>query len=270
LQETPEVALKERADRVVLLDGAMTLPDVDSLLQRLTDGTAEVAFAWTMPRPPGFPEPGLRSMGDFAIAYYWDSRLRGARATFKRGFDAMSSAALLILLSPLYLLIAIVVRCSSAGPILHGQIRVGLDGRTFTMWKFRTMITGAEDASGPVFATPNDPRRTPVGAFLRRFSLDELPQIWNVLRGDMSLVGPRPERPEFVEGFRRTVPGYMLRHSLKAGVTGLAQVHGLRGRSSIEDRLAYDLEYARRWSFLLDIEILVRTVAQVVAGRNAY
>jgi exopolysaccharide biosynthesis polyprenyl glycosylphosphotransferase len=180
--------------------------------------------------------------------------------------DLLLSAILLVALSPLLLLLAVLVRLGSRGPALHRQERVGLDGRTFTMFKFRTMIEGAEDGTGPVFAEPGDPRRTPGGALLRRFSLDELPQLWNVLRGDMSLVGPRPERPAFVERFRREHPGYMLRHSLRAGVTGWAQVHGLRGRSSIEDRLAYDLDYARRWSLLLDVEILLRTVGQVLLG----
>jgi lipopolysaccharide/colanic/teichoic acid biosynthesis glycosyltransferase len=124
--------------------------------------------------------------------------------------------------------------------------------------------------SGPVFASRGDPRVTAVGRLLRRLSLDELPQLWNVLRGEMSLVGPRPERAPFIEQFRARLPGYMLRHTVKAGMTGWAQVHGLRGESSLEERLRYDLEYIDRWSFILDLEILGRTAVQVMVGRNAY
>jgi len=146
---------------------------------------------------------------------------------------------------------------------------MGLDGHRFGMLKFRTMRAGAEQASGPVFARRGDPRVTPLGRVLRRLSLDELPQLWNVVRGEMSLVGPRPERAPFIEEFRSRLPGYMLRQSVKAGMTGWAQVHGLRGDSSLEERLRYDLEYIDRWSLLFDLEILGRTAVQVVVGRNA-
>jgi lipopolysaccharide/colanic/teichoic acid biosynthesis glycosyltransferase len=154
--------------------------------------------------------------------------------------------------------------------VLFIQERMGMDGRPFRMLKFRTMRSDAESESGPVFARPGDPRATAVGRVLRRTSLDELPQLWNVLRGEMSLVGPRPERAPFIEEFRRRFPGYMLRHAVKAGMTGWAQVHGLRGGSSLEDRLRYDLEYVDRWSLSLDLEILGRTALQVLVGRNAY
>lgn len=196
--------------------------------------------------------------------------LYGWRALCKRAVDVTVSSVLLVLLSPLLLLVALIVKLSSAGPVLYLQERMGLDGRPFSIVKFRTMRRGAEDLSGPVFATEADPRATAVGSLLRRFSVDELPQLWNVLKGDMSLVGPRPERAPFIEDFRRRFPGYMLRHSVKAGMTGWAQVHGLRGQSSLEERLRYDLEYIDRWSLLLDLEILGRTAVQVVAGRNAY
>jgi exopolysaccharide biosynthesis polyprenyl glycosylphosphotransferase len=268
--DAARIAAKKGARRVLLLDDALADPGAADLFRALADGTADVGLAWRLPRPAGFPPPDLAAMGEFAVASYWESPLRGAGAALKRALDVALAAVLLVVVSPLLLLLAALVRGTSRGPVLHRQARVGLDGRTFTMLKLRTMIESAEAATGPVFAAPGDPRRTPVGGFLRRLSLDELPQLWNVLRGDMSLVGPRPERPEFVERFRREHPGYMLRHSLRAGITGWAQVNGLRGRSSIEERLAYDLEYARRWSLLLDLEILARTAVQVVAGRNAY
>ncbi len=270
LAEAPRIAAERRVRRVVVLHDAVAAPGAEDLFRALADGTADVGLAWRLPRPPGFPAPDLAALGPFAVASYWESPLGGGGAALKRALDVALAAVLGLLLSPLLLLLALLVRATSRGPVLHRQARVGLDGRTFTMLKFRTMVEGAEGATGPVFAAPGDPRRTAVGAILRRFSLDELPQLWNVLRGDMSLVGPRPERPEFVAQFRRALPGYMLRHSLRAGVTGWAQVNGLRGRSSIEARLAFDLEYARRWSLLFDLEILARTVLQVLAGRNAY
>jgi lipopolysaccharide/colanic/teichoic acid biosynthesis glycosyltransferase len=132
------------------------------------------------------------------------------------------------------------------------------------------MRVDAEAASGPVWAAAADARRTPIGAFLRRFSLDELPQFVNVLRGEMSVVGPRPERPVFVERFRQTVPGYMLRHKVKSGLTGWAQINGLRGNTSLEKRIEYDLQYIERWSFWLDLKIITLTVARVLFDRNAY
>ena len=195
--------------------------------------------------------------------------LYGLRAAGKRALDVLLCVLLLVLLSPLLLLVAGSVALTSRGPVFFRQERMGLDGRAFSMLKFRTMREDAESATGPVFATPGDPRVTPLGRVLRRLSLDELPQLWNVLRGEMSLVGPRPEREPFIQQFRTRFPGYMLRHSVKAGITGWAQVHGLRGDSSLEERLRYDLEYIDRWSLLLDLEILGRTAVQVLVGRNA-
>jgi exopolysaccharide biosynthesis polyprenyl glycosylphosphotransferase len=196
--------------------------------------------------------------------------LYGLRAAVKRATDFALSAALLVVLSPLLALVALLVLVTSGRPVLFRQERMGLDGRPFAMLKFRTMRADAESASGPVFASRGDPRVTPAGRVLRRLSLDELPQLWNVLSGEMSLVGPRPERAPFIEQFRARLPGYMLRHTVKAGITGWAQVHGLRGESSLEERLRYDLEYIDRWSFILDLEILGRTAVQVMVGRNAY
>src|SRR2546428_3335668 len=150
---------------------------------------------------------------------------------------------MLVGLSPLLGLLAAVVKLTSPGPVLYRQERMGLDGQRFRMLKFRTMRVDAEVATGPVWAAAADPRRVPFRALLRRFSLDELPQFVNVLRGEMSVVGPRPERPVFVEQFRRTVPGYMLRHKVKSGVTGWAQIHGFRGNTPLAKRMQYDLEY---------------------------
>lgn len=196
--------------------------------------------------------------------------LYGTRAAAKRALDVAIAAPLLVVAAPVLACVALLVRATSRGPALFVQERMGLDGRAFRMFKFRTMRADAEAATGPVFTRPGDPRITVAGRVLRRFSVDELPQLWNVLRGDMSLVGPRPERAPFIEEFRRRLPGYMLRHTVKAGMTGWAQVHGFRGDSSLETRLRYDLEYVDRWSLSLDLEILGRTAFQVLAGRNAY
>jgi putative colanic acid biosynthesis UDP-glucose lipid carrier transferase len=180
------------------------------------------------------------------------------------------SLASLVVVAPLLLLVAVGVFFSSGRPVLYSQKRMGLDGKVFDMLKFRTMKLGAENSSGPVWAQKEDPRRTRLGSFLRRTSLDELPQLWNVLRGDMSLVGPRPERSFFIEQFRGEIPGYMLRHKIKAGMTGWAQVHGWRGNTSIHERVEHDIYYIQNWSLALDVRILVMTLWRGLIHRNAY
>ena len=188
-----------------------------------------------------------------------DTPLVGWAAIQKRVFDVVISAMLLAAASPLLAALALVIRFSCGAPVLYVQDRMGLDGRVFRMLKFRTMVPDAEH-EGPVWARTADPRATRIGGFLRRAGFDELPQLWNVLRGDMSLVGPRPERPVFIEQFRREVPGYMLRHRVKAGMTGWAQVHRWRGDTSVHERVEHDLYYIRNWSLGLDVRILLMTL----------
>lgn len=188
----------------------------------------------------------------------------------KRAFDLAASTIGVIMLSPLLLLLSLLVKLTSPGPVFYSQERVGYDGRTFRMLKFRSMKTGAEEETGPVWAKPADDRRTALGTFMRKYSLDEFPQLFNVIRGDMSLVGPRPERPFFVEKFRGQIPRYAARHKMKSGVTGWAQVNGWRGDTSIVERTKCDIFYIENWSLLLDIKILIRTVLQVIFPRNAY
>ncbi|MFN7684200.1 MAG: undecaprenyl-phosphate glucose phosphotransferase [Oligoflexia bacterium] len=199
-----------------------------------------------------------------------DSPLDGWGSGLKRITDIVLSALGLLLLSPLLLLLAIAVKLSSPGPIFYRQERMGLDGETFGMLKFRSMRTDAEKESGPVWAKAADDRRTWLGSLLRSTSLDELPQLWNVLKGDMSLVGPRPERPFFVNKFRTEIPGYMLRHKVKAGITGWAQVNGWRGDTSLTRRIECDLFYIRHWSYWLDWKILWLTLWRGFIHRNAY
>ena len=213
---------------------------------------------------------GVEEFEGLPFVHLRESPLYGWNQMAKRVFDAAFSLAVLALLSPILAALAAAVKLTSRGPVLYGQERMGLDGQRFRMMKLRTMRVDAEDASGPVWASAEDARRTPIGAFLRRFSLDELPQFVNVLRGEMSVVGPRPERPVFVERFRQTVPGYMLRHKVESGVTGWAQVNGLRGNTSLETRIEYDIEYIERWSFWLDLKIIGMTVIRVLFDRNAY
>ncbi len=188
-------------------------------------------------------------------------------AMVKRGGDIVLSAALLALLSPLLLVMALLVRLTSPGPVIFRQTRVGRNKKPFTMYKFRSMYQN--DAEAAAWSTPNDPRKTPLGAWMRRYSIDELPQLFNVLRGDMSLVGPRPEIPRFVEQFRDSVPLYMVKHQVRPGMTGWAQVNGWRGNTSIVRRIEHDVWYIEHWSLRLDIEILLKTLLGGFINREA-
>jgi len=194
----------------------------------------------------------------------------GWEAAAKRAMDVVGALVLLALFGLPMLILAVLVKLTSPGPILYRQERMGLGGRPFIMLKFRSMRADAEEETGPVWARPGDPRRTRLGAFMRRTSLDELPQLLNVLKGDMSLVGPRPERPVFVREFAEQLPAYMLRHKVKAGLTGWAQVNGYRGDTSLRKRLLYDLYYINNWSLGFDLFILLLTPFAGLASRNAY
>jgi Undecaprenyl-phosphate glucose phosphotransferase len=207
----------------------------------------------------GLPVVGLRESPHF-----------GLNVVVKRGMDIILSSAALIFFSPLLLLCAVLVKLSSPGPVFYRQERCGLNGRKFHMLKFRSMRIDAEEKVGPVWAKKDDPRRTPIGALLRSTNLDEFPQLINVLKGDMSLVGPRPERPFFIQKFSRTVPNYMARHRVKAGITGWAQVHGWRGNTSLRKRVQYDLYYITHWTPWLDLRILWMTIFRGFFDRNAY
>lgn len=199
-----------------------------------------------------------------------ESPLSGLGALLKRIVDMIGALFAIVFFGPLMMLIAIGVKLSSRGPVFYHQERMGLDGRTFKMLKFRSMPVNAEAQTGAVWAKPGDDRATPFGKWLRRTSLDELPQFFNVLRGQMSLVGPRPERPVFVDDFRKKVPGYYLRHKTKAGITGWAQVNGWRGNTSIEKRIECDLYYIQNWSIWLDFRIMFMTVFRGFLNKNAY
>ncbi|NIN65597.1 MAG: undecaprenyl-phosphate glucose phosphotransferase [Anaerolineae bacterium] len=199
-------------------------------------------------------------LGGLPLLTVRDTVLRGWRLTLKRTMDVVVTGVGLIFLAPFMLLLAVVIKLDSPGRAFYTQERMGLDEKPFQMIKFRSMREGAEDETGPVWAIKEDPRRTRLGALIRRYSLDELPQLINVFIGEMSLVGPRPERPVFVEQFKQIVPRYVERHQEKAGMTGWAQVNGLRGDTSIVERTKYDLYYIENWSILFDIKILIKTL----------
>ena len=196
--------------------------------------------------------------------------LSGWNAVVKRGMDIAVSGVLLMALWPLFLPLALIIKGISKGPIFYRQERIGRDGRRFVIFKFRSMMEDAEGETGPVWAAEDDPRVTPVGRFLRRWSIDELPQLWNVLKGEMSLVGPRPEREYFVDQFGSEVPQYLDRHRVKSGMSGWAQVNGLRGNAPIEERTKYDIYYIENWSIGLDIKILLMTLFGRKTERGAY
>jgi Undecaprenyl-phosphate glucose phosphotransferase len=237
-------------------------------LEQLHDSTAAVrlvpdlAWAFTL-------NASVEDFDGTPVVLVTESPGQGWNAVLKRGFDLLFAALGLVLLSPLLLAIALWVKLDSPGPALYGQERVGMNGRRFRMLKFRTMRIDAEE-SGAGWTTPGDPRRTGAGSLLRRLSLDELPQLWNVLLGHMSLVGPRPERPMYVDRFRGTIPRYMLRHHVKAGITGWAQVNGLRGDTPLDARIQYDLYYVRNWSLAFDVKIILLTLARVFRDASAH
>lgn len=203
---------------------------------------------------------GLEHIEGLPIINLGDIPLEGWPALSKRLFDILVAACGLVLFLPFGALVALLLKLDSRGPVFHCQTRVGLDGRIFKMIKFRTMVRNAEKETGPIWSPQNDPRVTPVGRVLRKLSIDEVPQLINVLVGDMSLVGPRPERPELVERFKGNIPRYMLRHRVKTGMTGWAQVHGLRGNTPLDKRIEFDIFYIQNWTFRLDLEIIFRTI----------
>jgi exopolysaccharide biosynthesis polyprenyl glycosylphosphotransferase len=228
----------------------------------LTD--SDVAVHWIGEDSSLIESPFASPVGDFPVWPIPWGRIA------KRAFDLFGASLGLILLAPLFAIVAIAIRLTSGGPIFYFQERVGQGGRLFRMVKFRSMRVDAEGETGPIWASNHDSRCTKIGDMLRHTNIDELPQLWNVLRGDMSLVGPRPERPVFVDQFRETVPDYDLRHAVPGGMTGWAQVHGWRGRTSLRKRIQYDLDYIQRWSFLLDVRILLMTVQHVFQGKIAW
>jgi len=267
-EDLPELLSRGFVDQVIV---ALPLKDhsmLENVIASIGDNFVDVKI---VPDVHRFIQLGssVEEFDGLPVVSLASTPLFGLSRLFKRLVDIVLGAIILLFATPLMAFIAFLVKITSRGDVFFSQERVGLDGQTFRIYKFRTMAVDAE-VNGAQFAVKNDPRVTPLGKFLRRFSLDELPQLLNVLKGQMSLVGPRPERPVFIEEFRRRVPKYMLRHKVQAGMTGWAQVNGWRGNTSIEKRIEHDLYYIEHWSFMLDLKILWLTLFRAVADRNAY
>ncbi len=268
LAEVTEITQREKVDHLYV---ALPLEEHAKLLDLMELTSREFIDVKVVPDLLQFIalRARLEDLDGLPIINVNDVPLQGFNAWVKRTLDvALSAAALTVLAIPLAI-IAALVKWSSPGAVFYKQERMGLDGKAFTVFKFRSMEEDAEDTSGPIWARDDDPRATRIGRWLRKLDLDELPQFWNVLRGEMSIVGPRPERPFFVEQFKHRIPQYMLRHKVKAGITGWAQVNGWRGNTSLEKRIEYDLYYIENWSVTLDLKIMWLTVVRGLFQRSA-
>jgi Undecaprenyl-phosphate glucose phosphotransferase len=261
LDEVGEIAQRERVDHLYV---ALPLEEHTKLLNLMEITSRECIDVKVVPDLLQFIalRARLEDLDGLPIINVNDVPLQGVNSWIKRVIDVALSGAAVALLAIPFGIIAALVRFTSPGPVFYRQERMGLDGKGFTVYKFRSMYIGAEETTGPIWAREDDPRATPVGRWLRRLDLDELPQFLNVLRGDMSIVGPRPERPFFVEQFKHRIPQYMLRHKVKAGITGWAQVNGWRGNTSLEKRIEYDLYYIENWSVTLDLKIMWLTLVR--------
>jgi Undecaprenyl-phosphate glucose phosphotransferase len=261
LAEVTEVASAERVDHLYV---ALPIEEHSKLLQVMEHTSRECIDVKVVPDLLQFIalRASLEDLDGLPVINMNDVPLQGVNAWVKRTLDIVLSLAAMVLLAIPFAIIAAVVKRTSPGSIFYRQERMGLDGRAFTVYKFRSMYEDAEGETGPIWARDDDPRATPIGRWLRRFDLDELPQFWNVLKGEMSIVGPRPERPFFVQQFKHRIPQYMLRHKVKAGITGWAQVNGWRGNTSLEKRIEYDLYYIENWSISLDLKIIWLTVSR--------
>ena len=290
------VDLSGRGRQLVVHPGSEPVPilgRVDRIAELVDRSGATDLVVALAGRPAVRLRPQLANLSDSAVRVHWvdDEHPRGqgplphavggrkaAPLPFairigrlaKRALDVLASGLGLLMLAPLFALVAALIKLSDGGPVFYTQERIGQGGRPFRIIKFRSMRVDAESQTGPIWATFHDTRCTRVGDWLRDTNIDELPQLLNVLKGDMSLVGPRPERPVFVDKFTSELPDYEYRHAVPAGMTGWAQVHGWRGRTSLRKRVQYDLDYIRRWSFGLDIRILFMTIQHVVWGKTQW
>ncbi len=269
LEDLPNVIQQERIDQVFISLSLGEQHRLEELKDLLSEQWVDVRI---VPDLGSFRtlHTDVESFAGMPLVTLVQSPMTGWNQVLKRIMDLTGGILALILFSPIMMLITVLVKITSPGPVLYRQQRMGLDGKTFYALKFRSMRQDAELQTGAVWASENDNRRTPLGVFLRRFNLDELPQLFNVLLGEMSLVGPRPERPVLIEEFKSRIPNYMLRHKVKAGITGWAQINGWRGNTSLEKRIEHDLYYIERWSVWFDLKILVLTFFKGFVDPNAY
>lgn len=268
--QLPELIRQHRADELIVTISGASQDDLVDLVSSCDDLPVSIRIY-----PDAFQlitttEVTINALTGLPLVSVKDVALRGVNRIIKRGMDIAISALILIFISPIMLLVAMLVKLTDPrGPVFYTQTRVGLDGKPFQVLKFRSMRhSGPQEQPG--WTVANDPRRTKIGSFIRRYSVDELPQFINVLIGDMSIVGPRPEQPKYVEQFSQTIPRYMRRHREKSGITGWAQVNGLRGDTSIAERTRYDLYYVENWSVLFDLKIMLKTIFVIFTDKNAY
>ncbi len=265
IERLAEIVESERVDEVILTPEGPSWRD--RLSERIPEGWRADLLVWPSPFETMIGRLRFRIVGDLPLLEARREPLRPIGAFFKRAFDILASAAALLVLTPVIAIAALLVAGTSVGGVLYRQTRVGKDGRHFELWKLRTMRSGAEVDTGAVLASHGDPRMTTIGRFFRAARIDEIPQLGNVFVGDMSLVGPRPERPEFTREFAHSVPGWALRQAVRPGLTGLAQVSG-EYSTEPEIKLRYDLAYLNNWSFGLDLSILLRTLRVILTRRG--
>lgn len=270
IEKTPELAKNNEIDEVYLTLCGNEAQQVYPVLESLQYAGVTIRIIPDWGNLISISEPLVVPIGSQLLFSAASSPLSGYNIILKQIFDLVGALILLIIVSIPMLIVALLIKLSSKGPVFYKQTRVGMNQKEFKILKFRTMKSGIEKESGPQWSKPDDPRRTKIGKWLRSTSFDELPQLINVLKGEMSLVGPRPERPYFVKQFYKGYRKYMLRHKVKAGMTGWAQINGFRGDTSLRKRLLYDLYYVRNWSFALDLWILLRTPWKIIKGENAY
>jgi Undecaprenyl-phosphate glucose phosphotransferase len=270
LSDIEELAIGNGIDDVVIALPSRLLGDLPTLRERLSSLCAPLRLVIDV----GEEVDSRQRLFTFGELLMLDLQTTYAESTLyvvlKRAFDLVLSCAVLLLGAPVFGLIALLIRLSSPGPVFFVQERVGLNGKLFPMFKFRTMAVSSQSDSDTRWTVKNDPRCTPLGRILRRTGLDELPQFFNVLKGDMSVVGPRPERPLLVQRFMQSVGSYNRRHFLKVGITGWAQVNGWRGDTSIDKRIEYDLYYVRHWTLSFDLLIVLLTLVRGFTDKNAY
>jgi exopolysaccharide biosynthesis polyprenyl glycosylphosphotransferase len=265
IERLAEIVEEERIDEVILTPEGPTWRD--RISEGIPEGWRADLLVWPSPFETMIGRLRFRIVGDLPLLEARTRPFEPFGALAKRAFDLLISAIMLVLLTPVLAVAALAVAGTSVGGVFYRQTRVGKEGRLFQLWKLRTMRKGAEIETGAVLASPGDPRMTRIGRALRSARIDEIPQLWNVLVGDMSLVGPRPERPEFTGEFAESVPGWTLRHSVRPGLTGLAQVSG-EYSTEPEIKLRYDLAYLNNWSFGLDLSILLRTLRVILTRRG--
>ncbi len=276
--EWPVLGAPEQVQEIVIAKGVQTVfiampismgRRLSKVLESLSEEMVDVKIVPDFYQYVTF-QAGVEEFDGIPIISINETSLQGWNELLKRAFDVTASAVGLVVISPLLFIMSVAVKLSSPGPVFYAQERMGLDGKVFKMLKFRSMPVDAEKETGAVWAVKDDPRRTKFGAFIRKTSLDEFPQLFNVLMGHMSLVGPRPERPVFIDQFRDRIPKYMLRHKVKAGITGWAQVNGWRGDTDLRRRIEFDIYYIENWSFWFDLRIIWTTLYKGFINKNAY